>query len=55
MTQHNLIPTAEWAKRNNVAVRRARRLIASGKIPTKKFAVYITGIPSNFKLPKAKK
>ena len=49
-----IIPVAEWAKQNKVYVRRAWRLIEAKKIPTKKVPIYIVGIPSDFKLPKAK-
>lgn len=46
----NIISTLEWAKKNNLSVRHTRRLIGQGEIPTEKMAVYIMGVPENFKL-----
>lgn len=44
------ISIAEWSKKNNVLNRRTRRLIDSGKIPSKMIPVLILGIPADFKL-----
>jgi len=42
----------EWAKKNNMSDRQARRLVASGRIPSKLLPVFVQRISADFKLKK---
>ena len=52
-TTSKLIPLAAWAAKNGVTVRTAQRMAADKRIPTSPIAVYIRGVPANFKIKKA--
>lgn len=47
-----IIALSDWAKKNKVSHRTARRLVQQGVIPTKPFPLYIAGVEADFKLPK---
>lgn len=44
-----ILPLAEWAKKNKLSERQARRLAANGTIPIRQYPVYIYGVPSTYK------
>lgn len=48
-----LISLVEWAKKNGISDRHARRLASAGKIPWKAMPIYVMGIPEDYKYKKS--